>query len=177
MHSSFNDLKIGGRGNVTTARFQGAIDEVQVGTPRAPPARSPRSTTRRSGTGSESGLVGYWRFAETSGTTAVDSSTQGNNGVLGNGVVAETPTRQIHYTLSEDTTLNVPVFSLLAYASDAENDPLTAILVSGPANAAAFTLNADGSFSYTPTANFAGLDSFVFRSMTALRIPGRRLSS
>ena len=57
----------------------------------------------------------------------------------------------------------MPVSGLLAYASDAEGDPLTAILVSGPANAAAFTLNADGSFSYTPTANFAGLDSFVFK--------------
>ena len=29
-------------------------------------------------------LVGYWRFDETSGTTAVDSSTYGNNGTLNN---------------------------------------------------------------------------------------------
>ena len=161
-HSLFNDLKIGGRGNVTTARFQGAIDEVRVWN-TARTAGEIAAQYNQTLTGSESGLVGYWRFAETSGTTAVDSSTQGNNGVLGNGVPAETPTRQIHYTLSEDTTLNVPVSGLLAYASDAEGDPLTAILVSGPANAAAFTLNADGSFSYTPTANFAGLDSFVFK--------------
>ena len=39
---------------------------------------------------------------------------------------------------------------------------LTAHLVSGPSNAAFFALNANGTFSYTPTANFHGTDSFTY---------------
>ena len=34
---------------------------------------------------------------------------------------------------------------------------------SGPAHAAAFTLNPDGSFSYTPTADYNGPDSFTYK--------------
>ena len=39
--------------------------------------------------------------------------------------------------------------------------PLTAQLVTGPANGT-LTLNADGSFSYTPNAGFWGTDSFTY---------------
>ena len=42
-----------------------------------------------------------------------------------------------------------------------------AALVSGPAHASAFTLNADGTFSYTPTANFAGTDTFTYQAVDA----------
>jgi len=35
--------------------------------------------------GNESGLIGYWKLNEASGTTALDSSTNGNNGILMNG--------------------------------------------------------------------------------------------
>ena len=38
------------------------------------------------------------------------------------------------------------------------------MLVSGPAHAASFTLNANGSFSYTPSANYNGPDSFTYRA-------------
>ena len=41
--------------------------------------------------------------------------------------------------------------------------PLTAILVSGPAHGT-LTLNADGSFSYTPDANYNGTDSFTYKA-------------
>jgi hypothetical protein len=40
---------------------------------------------------------------------------------------------------------------------------LTAALVTGPANGA-LTLNADGSFSYTPNENWSGSDSFVYQA-------------
>jgi VCBS repeat-containing protein len=36
--------------------------------------------------------------------------------------------------------------------------------VTGPSNAASFTLNSDGSFSYTPNANFFGSDSFTYKA-------------
>ncbi len=37
-------------------------------------------------------------------------------------------------------------------------------LVTGPAFADSFQLNADGSFSYTPSVNFSGEDSFTYRA-------------
>ncbi|GCL62425.1 Ig-like domain-containing protein [Pseudaquabacterium pictum] len=46
-------------------------------------------------------------------------------------------------------------------ANDSDDDSLTATLVSGPAHGSV-TLAADGSYSYTPSANFNGTDSFVY---------------
>ncbi|CAN5448349.1 hypothetical protein BH20ACI1_BH20ACI1_13150 [soil metagenome] len=66
------------------------------------------------------------------------------------------------YSVSEDTTLNTVAPGVLGNDTDAQNDALTANLVSSPANAASFTLNANGSFSYTPNANFNGTDSFTY---------------
>lgn len=42
--------------------------------------------------------------------------------------------------------------------------PLTAVLETGPSGAASFTLDADGSFDYTPAPDFCGLDSFTYRA-------------
>ena len=49
-------------------------------------------------------------------------------------------------------------------AFDADGDATTFQLVSGPANHFAFTFISNGSFSYTPLANFNGSDSFTFRA-------------
>ena len=65
------------------------------------------------------------------------------------------------YSTPEDATLNVAAPGVLGNDSDAESDLLTAVLVSGPSNGS-LTLNADGSFSYTPAANFSGSDSFTY---------------
>jgi VCBS repeat-containing protein len=43
-------------------------------------------------------------------------------------------------------------------------DTLSAVLVSGPSHVASFALNADGSFSYTPAANYNGTDSFTYKA-------------
>ena len=53
---------------------------------------------------------------------------------------------------------------VLGNDSDPNGDALSAVLVGGPSNAASFTLNANGSFTYTPTANFSGTDSFTYRA-------------
>lgn len=45
---------------------------------------------------------------------------------------------------------------------DDDGDPLAVVLDTGPANAAAFTLNADGSFTYTPVAAWSGTDTFTY---------------
>ena len=53
---------------------------------------------------------------------------------------------------------------VLANDTDVDGGRLNAILVSGPSNATSFTLNADGTFTYTPTTNFAGQDTFTYRA-------------
>jgi hypothetical protein len=50
---------------------------------------------------------------------------------------------------------------VLARASDAENDPMTAVLQTPPAHGQ-LALNADGSFTYTPGNGFQGTDQFTF---------------
>ncbi len=66
------------------------------------------------------------------------------------------------YQVSEDETLTVAAAQgVLANDVDVDGDSLTAELVSGP-NHGALTLNADGSFTYTPTANFDESDSFTY---------------
>ena len=69
------------------------------------------------------------------------------------------------YSTSEDTPLTVSAPGVLANDTDADGDPLTAVLVSGPSHAApsGFTLNANGSFSYTPASNYNGSDSFTYK--------------
>ncbi len=66
------------------------------------------------------------------------------------------------YTTNEDTALYPAAPGLLANDTDVDADSLTALLVSGPAHGA-LTLNPDGSFSYTPAANWSGGDSFTYQ--------------
>ncbi|MDO0978185.1 beta strand repeat-containing protein, partial [Mycolicibacterium frederiksbergense] len=62
------------------------------------------------------------------------------------------------FTTDEDTVLTGNV---LTNDSDTDGDTLTATLVDGPTNGT-LTLNADGSFTYTPDANYNGADSFTY---------------
>jgi Bacterial cadherin-like domain len=48
------------------------------------------------------------------------------------------------YSTDEDTPLTVSAPGVLANDTDADGDPLTAVLVSGPSHAASFSLNANG---------------------------------
>jgi uncharacterized repeat protein (TIGR01451 family) len=71
------------------------------------------------------------------------------------------------YSTAEDTTLTrTAATGVLANDTDPNLDALTAVLVSGPTHSApsGFTLNADGSFSYTPAANYNGSDSFTYKA-------------
>ena len=66
------------------------------------------------------------------------------------------PSRSL--SLNEDNTL---VLDPLAGATDAEGDPLSASLIAGPLHGS-LSVNADGSYSYTPVANYFGTDSFTY---------------
>ena len=70
-----------------------------------------------------------------------------------------------HYSVSENSTRSVPpAQGVLSNDSDSDGDSLTARLVEGPVHAASFTLNSDGSFSYTPVADYVGPDTFSYRA-------------
>ncbi len=58
--------------------------------------------------------------------------------------------------------LTVTTPGVLANDTDADRDPLTAQLLTSPANGL-LSYNADGSFTYTAVLNFAGSDSFTYR--------------
>jgi len=67
------------------------------------------------------------------------------------------------YSVDEDQTLDVSAQGVLDNDSDPQDTPLTAIKDTDPANGT-LTLNADGSFTYKPSANFYGTDSFNYHA-------------
>ncbi len=66
------------------------------------------------------------------------------------------------YNVDEDQTLN-PILGVLFNDSDVEGETMTAVLVDDVQNGS-LTLNADGSFSYTPDTNYNGPDSFTYEA-------------
>ncbi len=76
------------------------------------------------------------------------------------GITAETDS----YNVAEDSTLVRDAASgVLANDTVSPFATLTATLVGGnPANASSFVLNSDGSFTYTPDANYNGTDTFLY---------------
>ena len=72
------------------------------------------------------------------------------------------------YTAAEDGTVTVSGPGVLANDTDLEGDPLTAVLFSDTANGVV-NLHPDGSFTYTPNADFNGIDSFEYYAKDATR--------
>jgi VCBS repeat-containing protein len=66
------------------------------------------------------------------------------------------------YSTNEDTPLTVVAPGLLANDSDLEGSTLTAVKITNPGHGTA-TVSANGSFTYTPAANYNGPDSFTYR--------------
>ena len=59
------------------------------------------------------------------------------------------------------------ISGILANDTDVDGDPIHALLVSGTTNGG-LTLNADGTFSYMPNANFNGTDTFTYKANDGL---------
>src|SRR5439155_21322032 len=75
------------------------------------------------------------------------------------------------YSVNEDTTLTVPAAGVLSNDTDADADTLTAVQVSSVAHGT-LVLNANGSFTYTPSANYNGPDSYTYRANDGLTYTG-----
>ncbi len=111
--------------------------------------------------------------------TADDLGTAGRDPLYGYGLVnaakaassntpppsANTPPVAVNnaYSTNEDTPLMVSAPGVLGNDSDANGNPLTALLVSGPSHGV-LALNPNGSFTYTPTSNYNGSDSFTYKA-------------
>ncbi len=67
------------------------------------------------------------------------------------------------YSTNQNTALVVPAAGVLLNDTDAQAQPLTATLSTGPANGT-LTLNANGGFTYTPNNGYVGSDSFIYRA-------------
>ncbi|TKB06039.1 tandem-95 repeat protein, partial [Desulforhopalus sp. IMCC35007] len=156
VYTAYNDLMIGGRGNDTDERFDGQIADVRVWTTvRTESEISANQNTTL--TGSETGLVGYWLLNDGSSTTAIDSSLEGNDGLLNGGATWS------DFTVDEDGTLTVQAPGILINDFDADGDTLT-VNTTPVVNVSngSLILNSDGSFTYTPNADFNGVDSFTY---------------
>ena len=70
-----------------------------------------------------------------------------------------------------DTALDVPAPGVLGNDTDADGDPLTASMVSGPSRGT-LTLRPDGSFTYQPEEGFTGAVSFTYTANDAVGSSG-----
>jgi VCBS repeat-containing protein len=70
------------------------------------------------------------------------------------------------YVAESGKTLAVPAPGVLANDSDPDGDAMTAALASEPTHGTV-TLNANGSFTFTPDAGFVGTDSFTYTALAA----------
>jgi len=123
----------------------------------------------------DDGSFSYTPVAGFSGTDSFTYQADDGNGGMAAAMVTltvdrvnQTPVAQNDtYTTNEDSSLSVSAAAgVLANDSDPDSEVLTASLVSGPANGA-LTLNADGSFTYTPNDDFNGTDSFIYQIVDA----------
>ncbi|MDQ2965581.1 MAG: Ig-like domain-containing protein, partial [Chloroflexota bacterium] len=109
---------------------------------------------------------------ETGGSASVTATdmTDGSKTASTSAAIPVTNTAPIvvadSYTITQDNTLGVPATGVLSNDSDPEGQPITVAAprpVNGPSNGT-LTLNADGSFTYTPDPGYSGTDTFTYKA-------------
>jgi hypothetical protein len=82
--------------------------------------------------------------------------------------VNEAPIADVdNYSVTAGNSLIITASGVLLGDDDPDGDMLTAVLLVGPSRGT-LTLNADGSFTYTPVAGFNGTDFFVYQASDGL---------
>ncbi|WP_142860306.1 Ig-like domain-containing protein [Salinigranum halophilum] len=115
------------------------------------------------------GSFDYTPDADFFGTDAFTYEVDDGNGGTDTGTVSVTVTgvndapaaTGDSYTTDEDTALSVSTPGVLGNDADVDADSLTATVTGSPTNGS-LTLAADGSFDYTPDADFFGTDAFTY---------------
>ena len=111
-------------------------------------------TATTPGTITNTASVTATQFDPNTGNNTATATTKVNNPPVANNDSYSTP---------EDTFLNVAALGILSNDTDVDGDPLTVVLVAGPANGT-LALNANGSLLYTPNLNFNGTDTFTYKA-------------
>ncbi len=122
-------------------------------------------------TSTDGATVTYVPDADFNGTDAFSYTVGDGNGGTASATVAVTVTavndaptaRDDDYAMLEDLPLTVTPPGVLGNDSDPDGDPLRTVLAEGPLDGTV-TLNQDGSFTYTPDADFTGNDRFRYRA-------------
>jgi hypothetical protein len=95
--------------------------------------------------------------------TMVDGNLANNQDSVRVSIQAAPVAMEDGYTTTEDIPLAVAAPGVLDNDVDPNGDPLTAVLDSPPLSGT-LVLNADGSFTYTPTLDFHGVDTFTYHA-------------
>lgn len=166
--SGGNDTFTGGQGNdninggagTDTAIYTGTFAQYTVAVNNTGNGTVTDNTAGRDGTDTLTSIE-FLRFSDGTFNTATQIFTP--NAPANH---APTAVNDPGYATNEDNALAVNAANgVLANDSDPDlGDTITASVVTGPSHAASFTLNADGSFNYTPTANFNGTDTFTYKA-------------
>ena len=144
-------------------RIQGAMDEVRVWNVARSQADIQADMYRRL-TGSEAGLVNYWPMDEGSGTVTNDRKGTINGALVGLPAWMKTgpairPGLDLSFATNDDTPLNDALIGM-----DPDGGALTFAALTQPTHGALQITNAQtGAFTYTPTPNTNGTDSFTYR--------------
>ncbi|MBA3708453.1 MAG: tandem-95 repeat protein, partial [Planctomycetes bacterium] len=128
---------------------------------------------------SSSGVLSYTSASNANGVAMITMIAHDDGGTVNGGVsesAAQTATITVTsvndvptgfadtYTTTRGTALTVAAnIGVLSNDVDMEGSPLTAVLVS-TTTSGVLVLNADGSFTYTPTGYFTGTDHFCYRA-------------
>ncbi|MFK5971619.1 MAG: choice-of-anchor Q domain-containing protein, partial [Candidatus Marithrix sp.] len=137
--------------------YAGQIDEVQIWNTARTQAKI-KANMYTNLQGNETNLIGYWQFSEGVGTTAIDSSSNSNNGTLNNMDAADWITSDIpiEWTINENDQLNN---RLPAYDPDGDN--LTYFLVDDSGGAVSITNSSTGEFIFTSSS--VGSHTFTYK--------------
>ena len=114
--------------------------------------------------GSEDNLIGFWKFNSGSGDILYDHSGNQAHGTIVGATwqsLNQSPVASnVTASIAEDTN-----YSGTLSGSDANGDALTYAIASNPSNGTV-TINSSsaGTFTYSPTANYNGLDTFTCKA-------------
>ena len=111
------------------------------------------------------GLPAGHAFTNTATITAATVASDTNNSVSVAVTIANLPPVAMDdsYTTTEDIPVTVTAAGVLANDRDLNGDPLVSMPDTQPGSGT-LTLNSDGSFTYTPTLDYNGVDTFSYHA-------------
>jgi hypothetical protein len=151
-------LKIGDSCAYTGRYFHGKIDDVRIWN-YARTQTDIQSDMYNILDGNETGLMGYWRFDQTSGRITIDSSQNFLHGTLINMDSSDWLESMTSYHLITNINESYTIFA--GYAPD--NDSLSLTALSGPSNGTISFNTSTNIIEYTPNTNFFGYDPFTYQ--------------